>query len=71
MRTLARTSTLAFLALIAAVAATAAEVPLRLIDAVRSGNREVVRTLLKQPAELKVTERDGTCLLYTSPSPRD
>src|SRR6185436_19130211 len=64
MKTLVRTSTLAFLALTAAVVATAAEAPLRLIDAVKSGNREVVRTLLKQPAELKVTERDGTTALH-------
>ena len=64
MRTLVRTSTLALLALTAAVVATAAEAPLRLIDAVKSGNREVVRTLLKQPAELKVTERDGTTALH-------
>ena len=64
MRTLVRTSTLALLALTAAVVATAAEAPLPLIDAVKSGNREVVRTLLKQPAELKVTERDGTTALH-------
>jgi len=44
--------------------AAAAEAPLRLIDAVKSGNREAVRALLKQPAELKVTERDGTTALH-------
>ena len=64
MRFLVRTSTLALLALTAAVLATAAEAPLRLIDAVKSGNREAVRALLKQPAELKVAERDGTTALH-------
>ena len=57
------TFTLALLALTATVA-TAAEAPLRLIDAVKSGNREAVRSLLKQPSELKVTESDGTTALH-------
>ena len=48
----------------ALTSATGAEAPLRLIDAVKSGNREAVRAVLKQPAELKVTERDGTTALH-------
>jgi ankyrin repeat protein len=36
----------------------------RLIAAVKSGNLESVRALLEQPAELKVTERDGTTALH-------
>ena len=37
----------------------------RLIEAVKSGNIESVRALLKkQPAELKLTERDGTTALH-------
>ena len=36
----------------------------RLIEAVKAGDREAVRGLLKQPAELKVTERDGTTALH-------
>jgi ankyrin repeat protein len=54
----------ALLALTAAVDAYAAEGPLRLISAVKAGDREAVRELLKQPAELKVTERDGTTALH-------
>ena len=34
----------------------------RLIEAVKAGNHEAVRALLKQPAELKITERDGPSL---------
>jgi len=36
----------------------------RLIAAVKAGDREAVRALLKQPAELKVAERDGTTALH-------
>ena len=35
-----------------------------LIEAVKAGNRDVVRTLLKQPGELKLVERDGTTALH-------
>jgi uncharacterized protein len=51
-------------ALNAAVVGMAAETPPRLIDAVKAGNREAVRALIKQPAELKMTERDGTTALH-------
>jgi uncharacterized protein len=47
-----------------AVTAEAADAPLRLIEAVKAGNREAVRALIKKPAELKVTERDGTTALH-------
>ena len=44
--------------------AHAADPTPRLIEAVKSGNTESVRALLKKPAELKVTERDGTTALH-------
>jgi uncharacterized protein len=37
---------------------------LRLIEAVKAGKRDEVRTLLKRPAALKVTEADGTTALH-------
>src|SRR4029434_9161111 len=37
---------------------------LNLIDAVKSGNHEAVRVLIKQPAEVNATERDGTTALH-------
>jgi len=36
----------------------------RLIDAVKAGDREAVRALLKQPAAVKDAERDGTTALH-------
>ncbi len=42
----------------------AAEPGGRLIAAVKAGDREAVRTLLKQPAAVKDTERDGTTALH-------
>jgi ankyrin repeat protein len=51
-------------ALYALSAAYGADRASRLIDAVKAGNREAVWALLKQPAELKITERDGTTALH-------
>ena len=42
----------------------AAGTELRLIDAVKAGDRARVRTLIKQPAELTRTEGDGTTALH-------
>src|SRR6185503_2605110 len=36
----------------------------RLIDAVKAGDREAVRSLLKQPLAVKDAERDGTTALH-------
>jgi uncharacterized protein len=52
------------LVLCACSSAYAADRAPRLIEAVRAGNRDTVRALLKQPAEIKVTERDGTTALH-------
>ena len=60
---LRRAATCALLALIAAGEAESADAP-RLIEAVKAGDREAVRALLKQPAELNVAERDGTTALH-------
>src|SRR5215471_17700967 len=48
--------------LIAGVAAASNEA--RLVDAVRSGNNEAVRTLLKQPGAVNAPEADGTTALH-------
>ena len=51
----------------AALAATllaAANTELPLIDAVKSGNRDAVRALLKQPGTLKAVEGDGSTALH-------
>ncbi len=53
-----------FVMLTAAGAAGAAAETSRLIDAVRSGNREAVRALAKEPAELAAVEADGTTPLH-------
>jgi len=52
------------LALCVCAIASAADPKPSLIDAVKAGNHEAVRTLLKQPAQLKVTDRDGTTALH-------
>jgi ankyrin repeat protein len=52
------------LVLTSLASANAADSSPRLIEAVKTGNREAVRALLKQPAELKITERDGTTALH-------
>jgi len=36
----------------------------KLIAAVKAGNRDAVRALVKQPAEVKATDRDGTTALH-------
>jgi ankyrin repeat protein len=48
----------------AAVQIDAADRDLRLIDAVKAGDRARVRTLLKQPGEVTRTEADGTTALH-------
>jgi uncharacterized protein len=54
----------AALACVAAGVLRAATPDLPLIDAVKSGNRDAVRTLLKQPASLKAIEGDGSTALH-------
>jgi ankyrin repeat protein len=44
--------------------ASAAENETRLVDAVKSGNRQAVRTLLKQPGQVNAPEADGTTALH-------
>ena len=50
--------------LVAVAAVSAAERAPRLIEAVKSGNREAVRALVRQPAALAETEGDGTTALH-------
>ena len=67
MRALIRVSVLALLSSTlpaSVVTVHAADAPMPLIEAVKAGNRDLVRALLKQPAELAITERDGTTALH-------
>jgi ankyrin repeat protein len=57
-------ATVAALVLCALSGAYGADGSSRLIEAVKAGNREAVRALLKNPAELRLTERDGTTALH-------
>jgi ankyrin repeat protein len=52
------------LVLCAAAAADPAGSSARLIEAVKSGNREAVRALVKDPSEVAATELDGTTPLH-------
>jgi ankyrin repeat protein len=67
MRAFSRVSVLALLssALPASVVGVhAADAPMHLVEAVKAGNRDMIRALLKQPAELSIAERDGTTALH-------
>ena len=59
MRAFSRVSVLALLssALPASVVGVhAADAPMHLVEAVKAGNRDMIRALLKQPAELSIAE---------------
>ena len=43
---------------------TPAKVDTRLVDAVKNGKREIVRTLLKRPVDVNAPEVDGTTALH-------
>jgi len=56
--------TSALLTLCAASLANAAGDEARLVDAVKSGNQQAVRTLLRQPGQVNAPEADGTTALH-------
>jgi len=64
MTTVHRRLPLAALLVVAVVSSAAGESAQPLIDAVKTGNHEAVRALLKQPGALGRTELDGTTALH-------
>jgi ankyrin repeat protein len=52
------------LLVLAAPVVRAAEPDSRLIEAIKSGNREMIRTLLRQPIDVNAREADGTTALH-------
>jgi ankyrin repeat protein len=57
-------SRIAFVALLSAASLSAGPGESRLSQAIQAGNREEIRKLLEQPAEVKATEPDGTTPLH-------
>ena len=57
-------SRIAFAALLSAASLSAGPGESRLSQAIQAGNREEIRKLLEQPAEVKATEPDGTTPLH-------